>query len=41
MGFEWDKRECWTRFIVHQKREGGPAPGSGKKGKSKKHADHA
>ncbi|KAJ5297965.1 hypothetical protein N7508_008214 [Penicillium antarcticum] len=21
-GFEWDKDECWTRLIVHQKREG-------------------
>jgi len=23
-GFEWDKSECYTRFIVHQKREGAP-----------------
>lgn len=23
-GFEWDKDECWTRFIVHQKKAGAP-----------------
>ncbi|KAI9664430.1 MAG: hypothetical protein M1829_005823 [Trizodia sp. TS-e1964] len=32
-GFEWDKEECWTRLIVHQKKEGAP---SGKSKKSKK-----
>ncbi|GAB1209019.1 hypothetical protein APSETT445_007784 [Aspergillus pseudonomiae] len=35
-GFEWDKEECWTRLIVHQKKEG-PAPQtSSKKSKKKK-----
>ncbi|KAI9677018.1 MAG: hypothetical protein M1817_006857 [Caeruleum heppii] len=23
-GFEWDKEECWTRLVVHQKKEGAP-----------------
>jgi len=23
-GFEWDREECYTRFIVHQKKEGAP-----------------
>ena len=23
-GFEWDKEESWTRFKVHQKKEGAP-----------------
>ena len=23
-GFEWDRDECYTRFIVHQKKEGAP-----------------
>ncbi|KAF2838712.1 hypothetical protein M501DRAFT_1052263 [Patellaria atrata CBS 101060] len=32
-GFEWDKDECYTRFIVHQKKEG--APSSSKKSKKK------
>lgn len=32
-GFEWDKDECYTRFIVHQKKEG--APVSSKKSKKK------
>jgi len=31
-GFEWDKEESWTRFIVHCKKEGAPQP----KKKSKK-----
>lgn len=31
-GFEWDKEECWTRLVVHQKKEG-PAPS--KKSKKK------
>ncbi|OQO05103.1 hypothetical protein B0A48_08123 [Cryoendolithus antarcticus] len=30
-GFEWDKDECYTRFIVHQKKTGEAAPPSGKK----------
>jgi len=30
-GFEWDKEESWTRFIVHCKKEGAPQPK--KKGK--------
>lgn len=30
-GFEWDPEECYTRFIVHQKKEGGPAPSKKKK----------
>jgi hypothetical protein len=33
-GFEWDKDECYTRFVVHTKKEGA-ASGSGKK-KAKK-----
>ena len=33
-GFEWDKAESWTRFIVHAKKEG--APVSTKKGKKNK-----
>lgn len=32
-GFEWDKEECYTRFIVHQKKEGQPV--STKKSKKK------
>lgn len=32
-GFEWDKDECYTRFVVHQKKEG--APVSTKKAKKK------
>lgn len=36
-GFEWDKEECYTRFIVHQKKTGESAPsGGGKKKKGKK-----
>jgi hypothetical protein len=32
-GFEWDPEESWTRLIVHQKKEGAPAPKKkGKKG---------
>jgi hypothetical protein len=30
-GFEWDKEECYTRFIVHQKKEGASAPSKKKK----------
>ncbi|KAL2802811.1 hypothetical protein BJX63DRAFT_98608 [Aspergillus granulosus] len=33
-GFEWDKEECWTRLIVHQTKQGPPAPPS-KKSKKK------
>ncbi|KAK8191404.1 hypothetical protein HDK77DRAFT_456809 [Phyllosticta capitalensis] len=33
-GFEWDREECYTRFIVHQKKEGAPQPTS-KKAKKK------
>ncbi|KAI9845349.1 MAG: hypothetical protein M1837_004971 [Sclerophora amabilis] len=29
-GFEWDKDESWTRLVVHQKKEGAPAPKSKK-----------
>ncbi|KAL3459943.1 hypothetical protein BJX64DRAFT_264002 [Aspergillus heterothallicus] len=38
-GFEWDKEECWTRLIVHQTKQGPPAPPSKKsKKKSKEEA---
>ncbi|KAF9739450.1 hypothetical protein PMIN06_001055 [Paraphaeosphaeria minitans] len=30
-GFEWDPEECYTRFIVHQKKEGAPPPSKKKK----------
>ena len=33
-GFEWDPEECYTRFIVHQKKAGAP-PTSSKKSKKK------
>lgn len=33
-GFEWDREECYTRFIVHQKKEGAAPPS--KKSKKKK-----
>ncbi|KAJ5761912.1 uncharacterized protein N7511_005294 [Penicillium nucicola] len=33
-GFEWDKDECWTRLIVHQKSTG-PAQQPSKKSKKK------
>lgn len=33
-GFEWDREECYTRFIVHQKKTGdAPASEGKKKGK--------
>jgi len=36
-GFEWDREECYTKFIVHQKKTGeDKAPGSGNKKKNKK-----
>ncbi|KAJ5549776.1 hypothetical protein N7535_002282 [Penicillium sp. DV-2018c] len=38
-GFEWDKEECWTRLIVHQKKEGAPQqPGKKSKKKAKEEA---
>lgn len=30
-GFEWDPEECYTRFIVHQKKEGAAQPSKKKK----------
>ncbi|KAJ4351773.1 uncharacterized protein N0V89_007116 [Didymosphaeria variabile] len=30
-GFEWDPEECYTRFVVHQKKEGAPPPSKKKK----------
>ncbi|GAB7348466.1 hypothetical protein MBLNU459_g6880t1 [Dothideomycetes sp. NU459] len=35
-GFEWDREECYTRFIVHQKKTGEPAAGGSGKKKNKK-----
>lgn len=32
-GFEWDREECYTRFIVHQMKTGGQPAGEGKKKK--------
>ena len=32
-GFEWDREECYTRFIVHQMKTGGQPQGEGKKKK--------
>jgi len=32
-GFEWDKEECYTRFIVHQKATGGATTSKSKKKK--------
>ncbi|KAJ5490552.1 hypothetical protein N7453_011377 [Penicillium expansum] len=37
-GFEWDKEDCWTRLIVHQKKEGAPHPSKKSKKKSKDEA---
>ncbi|KAF2143598.1 uncharacterized protein K452DRAFT_285636 [Aplosporella prunicola CBS 121167] len=34
-GFEWDREECYTRFIVHQKKDAGPAPTKKSKKKDK------
>ena len=34
-GFEWDPTESYTRFVVHQKKEGAPQPSK----KKKKNAD--
>ncbi|KAF2010146.1 hypothetical protein BU24DRAFT_473324 [Aaosphaeria arxii CBS 175.79] len=39
-GFEWDPEECYTRFIVHQKKTGEQSSNtSGKKKKKGAHAD--
>jgi len=38
-GFEWDREESYTRFIVHQKKEGAAAPS--KKSKKKNAAEGA
>ncbi|SMQ46447.1 unnamed protein product [Zymoseptoria tritici ST99CH_1A5] len=36
-GFEWDREESYTRFIVHQKKTGdAPSGGAGKKSKKSK-----
>jgi len=35
-GFEWDREECYTKFIVHQKKEGAPVSTSKKDKKAKK-----
>ncbi|CEJ90948.1 Putative Homogentisate 1,2-dioxygenase [[Torrubiella] hemipterigena] len=37
-GFEWDKEECWTRFIVHLQKEPGTTMAAGGGGKKKKKA---
>ncbi|KAJ5437078.1 hypothetical protein N7445_007963 [Penicillium cf. griseofulvum] len=37
-GFEWDKEECWTRLVVHQKKEGAPQPSKKSKKKAKDEA---
>ncbi|KAK5733419.1 hypothetical protein LTR17_009664 [Elasticomyces elasticus] len=35
-GFEWDREECYTKFIVHQKKTGdAPSSGGSKKKKGK------
>jgi len=34
-GFEWDREECYTRFIVHQMKERAPEPGKKNKKKNK------
>jgi hypothetical protein len=35
-GFEWDREECYTRFIVHQMKTGAPVESSKKKKKGSK-----
>lgn len=35
-GFEWDKEECWTRLVVHQKKEPSAQPSGKKKQKEKR-----
>jgi len=32
-GFEWDKEECYSRFVVHQKKTGDATKSSSKKSK--------
>ncbi|TKA74706.1 hypothetical protein B0A55_05099 [Friedmanniomyces simplex] len=34
-GFEWDREECYTKFIVHQKKTGDAPSGGSKKKKGK------
>lgn len=38
-GFEWDKEESYTKFIVHQKLTGEAPASSGGKKKGKKNKD--
>jgi hypothetical protein len=40
-GFEWDREECYTKFIVHQKKTGEAPMGSSKKSKKNKGGDDA
>jgi len=40
-GFEWDREECYTKFIVHQKKTGESAPSGGGKKKKGKGGDEA
>ena len=35
-GFEWDPQECYTRFIVHQKKTGEAQANTSSKKKNKK-----
>ena len=35
-GFEWDRDECYTRFIVHQKKTGEAQSNTSSKKKNKK-----
>ena len=34
-GFEWNRKECYTRFVVHQKQTGNPVQSGHSKKKSK------
>lgn len=34
-GFEWDREDCYTKFIVHQKKTGEASTGGSKKKKGK------
>lgn len=40
-GFEWDKDECYTRFVVHQKKEGAASNVSRKAAKKASKAEDA
>jgi hypothetical protein len=40
-GFEWDREECYTRFIVHQKKTGEAPVGGGKKKNKKDKGEEA